>query len=103
MEKMSLTALCENLTNLIPICALHMSPVKKETAFLDCKMNLFKNKLTTDLYVKLTDTHWYLDFTSSHPEHTKKSIVYGQMLRLHRKCSFETDFVKGKNDINHGS
>ena len=58
-----------------------------------------KNKLTTDLYIKLTDTHQYLDYTFSHPEHTKKSIVYGQTLRLCQICFFETDFVKRKNEM----
>ena len=48
---------------------------EKEIAFLDCKVNLFKNKLTTDLCVKPADTHQYLDYNSSHPEHTK---VIGQ-------------------------
>ena len=57
-------------------------------------MNLFENKLTTNLHVKPTDTHQYLDYTSSHPEHTKKSIVHSQALRLRQICSFETDFVK---------
>ena len=67
---------------------------EKEIAFLDCKVNLFKNKLTTDLCVKPTDTHQYLDYNSSHPEHTKKSIVYGQTLRLCWICCvFETDFL----------
>ena len=72
---------------------------KKEIAFLDCQVNLFENKLTTDLYEKATDTHHHLDYTSSNPEHTKKSIVYNQKLRLRQICSFETDFVKRKNKI----
>ena len=55
---------------------------KKEIPFLDCKVNLFENKLTTDLYVRPADTYQYLDYTSSHPEHTKKSIVHCQTLRL---------------------
>ena len=65
-------------------------------------MNLFENKLTTDLYVKPADTHQYLDYTSSHPEHTKntkKSVVYSQTLRFRRICSFETDFLKRKNEM----
>ena len=76
-----------------------MSQVKIKIAFLDCKVNLFQNKLTTDLYVKPTDTHQYLDYTSSHPEHTKKSIVYSQILRLPWICSFEKDFLKRKNEM----
>ena len=72
---------------------------KKEINFLHCKVNLFKNKFTMDLYVKSTDIRQYLDYTSSHPEHTKKSIVYSQTLKLRRICSFETDFVKHKNKM----
>ena len=72
---------------------------KKEIAFLDYEANLFEYKLTTDLYVKSTDTHQYLDYTFSHPEHNKKSIVHSQTLRFGRICSFETDFVKRKNEM----
>ena len=74
---------------------------KKEIAFLDCKVNLFENKLTTDFYVKPTDTHQYLDYTSSHLEHTKKSIVYSQTFRLRRICSF--DLLNVRMKWNHGS
>ena len=76
-----------------------MGPVKK-IVFLDCKVNLLQNKLITDLYVKPADTHQYLDYTSSHHEHNRKLIVYSQTLRLRRICSFETDFVKHKNEMN---
>ena len=43
--------------------------------------------ITTDLYVKPTDTHQYLMATSYHPNHTKRSIPYGQALRILRICS----------------
>ena len=54
--------------------------------------NLLYN--STDLYIKPTDRHQYLHYTSSHPEHTKKSVVYSQALRLSRICSEEKDFKK---------
>ena len=44
--------------------------------------------------VNSTDRHQYLHYTSSHPEHTKKSVIYGQALRLNRICSEEKDFEK---------
>ena len=97
MEKMSLKALWKNLTNFIQIWVLHMSP-----AFLASKVNLFENKLTTDLHLKPTDTHQYLDYTSSYPEHTKNLIVYSQTLRLRRICYFETDFLNIRMKWNHG-
>ena len=67
---------------------------KERIPFLDLNVNLSGNKLSTDLYIKLTDRHQYLHYTSSHPEHTKKSVVYSQALRLSRICSEEKDFKK---------
>ena len=42
--------------------------------------------------MKLTDRHQYLYYLSSHPEHTKRSIVYSQTLCVNRLCSLEKDF-----------
>ena len=55
--------------------------------FLDVKVSRKGDKLETDLYVKPTDTHQYLDATSCHPDHCKTSIPYSQALRLNRICS----------------
>ena len=41
----------------------------------------------TDLFVKTTDTHQFLDPTSCHPHHCRKGIPYSQALRL-------TEFVQ---------
>ena len=48
--------------------------------------------ITTDLYVKDTDTHQFLHYTSAHPYHTKKSVVFSQAPRLSQLCTFEKDF-----------
>ena len=64
----------EKFNQFYPNLSFTYGSSKGEIAFLDCKVNLFENKLTTDLYVK-------------------------QTLRLHRICSFKTDFVKGNNEI----
>ena len=46
------------------------------------------NQLVTDLYVKPTDTHQYLHASSCHASsHCKKSMSFGQALRLNRICS----------------
>ena len=44
---------------------------KESLPFLDLKVKLAKGKISTDLYVKDTDRHQYLHYTSSHPNHTK--------------------------------
>ena len=47
---------------------------------LDVVMKLIDGVLKTDLFVclfvKLTDTHLFLDPTSCHPYHCKKGILY---------------------------
>ena len=60
------------------------------------------NQLTTDLYVKPTDSHQYLHASSCHVFHSKKAIPYSQALRLNRICSEGKDFDKRCNELNHG-
>ena len=55
--------------------------------FLDVEVIRSRNKLLTDLYIKPTDTHQYLEFSSCHVYHSKKSIPYSQALRFNRICS----------------
>ena len=42
--------------------------------------------------MKPTDRHQCFHYLSSHPEHTKRSTVYSQTLRVNRLCSLEKDF-----------
>ena len=62
-------------------------------------MKLNEVKISTDLYIKSTDRHQYLHFTSSHPNHTKRSIVYSQGLRVKRICSEKEDFLKHMREM----
>ena len=60
--------------------------------FLDVQIIRVNDKLVTDLYVKPTDTHQYLDASSCHAFHSKKAIPYSQALRLNRICSEKSFF-----------
>ena len=60
---------------------------------------MLDNKASTDLYIKPTDRHWYLHYSSLHPDHNEKSIVYSQTLRLNRIWSVEADFVRHKKEM----
>ena len=60
--------------------------------FLDVKVINSNGILTTDLYVKPTDKHQYLDFRSCHPRGCKEGIPYAQALRLRRICSSDKIF-----------
>ena len=63
---------------------------KEKISFLDLSVSLCNGNLYTDLHFKATDCYQYLKYTSSHPEHPKKSIIYSQTLRLSRFCSFDS-------------
>ena len=61
---------------------------KECVQFLDVSVSVDNyDNITTDLYVKPTDTHQYLLATSCHPNHTKRIIPYNQALRILRICS----------------
>ena len=70
---------------------------KEEINFLD--VGLRNRQLETDLHIKSTDTHQFLDSTSCHPYHCKKSITYSQALRYNRICSDNKKFDQGCNDL----
>ena len=68
--------------------------------FLGLKVSLSGGQLTTDLHIKSTYKHQCLHYTSTHPDHTKRSIVFSQALRVSRICSNKTDFERHLDDMN---
>ncbi|XP_072435478.1 uncharacterized protein [Chiloscyllium punctatum] len=58
--------------------------------FLDLSIN--DDRIDTNIFYKPTDSHSYLDYTSSHPTSCKNAIPYSQFLRLRRICSQEDQF-----------
>ena len=66
---------------------------EENVSFLDLKVKLSNGRISTDLFVKPIDRHQYLHYTSSHPNHTKRSIVYSQGLRVQRICTEKNDFL----------
>ena len=67
--------------------------------FMPVKVRLRNSQLETDLHIKPTDTHQFLDSTSCHPYHCKKSIPYSQALRYNRICSDNKKFDQRCNDL----
>lgn len=65
---------------------------REQVDFLDVTVLNRNGKLETDLYVKPTDKHQYLDSRSCHPRGCKEGIPYAQALRLRRICSLEEFF-----------
>ena len=66
---------------------------KESIHFLDLNVRLSDGNISTDLYLKPADWHQFLHYTSSNPDHTKRSIVFSQTLSV-RICSEKSDFIK---------
>ena len=66
---------------------------------LDVEVIRSGKKLLTDLYIKPADTHQYLEFSSCHVYHSKKSIPYSQALRFNSICSENMFFNSRCNQL----
>ena len=73
----------EDLNKYHPNIDFIHEPNKECINFLDLPVSLLDNKVSTELYIKPTDRHQYLHYSSLHPDHTKNTIVYSQILRLY--------------------
>ena len=60
--------------------------------FLDLSVSISGDSLSTDFYYKPTDSHSYLDYSSSHPVSCKNAIPFSQFLRLRCICSQDEAF-----------
>ena len=60
---------------------------KTSIYFLDVTVSLIKEVAKTDLYVKPTDSHQYLQPSLCQPFHCKKCTPYSQTLKLNCICS----------------
>ena len=49
--------------------------------------------------MKPTDRHQYLRFSSAHTNHTKRSVVFSQTLRISRLCSNKIDFERNREKM----
>ena len=74
---------------------------EKSTSLLDLIMTASEQKLKATLHMKSTDRHQYLRYASSHPEHTKRSVVFSQTLRISRLCSEENDFKNYRSQMKY--
>ncbi|XP_078535001.1 uncharacterized protein LOC144821639 [Lissotriton helveticus] len=65
-----------------------------EIEFLDTKVYVRNNKLETTVHRKKTATNSILHGQSFHPESLKRSIPYGELLRMKRNCSEENEMER---------
>ena len=64
-----------------------MRNVKSLLIFLDVIVSINSQEFEPDLSCKSTDCHQFLEFSSAHPIHNKKSIVYSHGLNIKTLCS----------------
>ena len=65
----------KNLKNFTPNLSFTHEAGKNCIPFLYLKVTVIDGKLETEMYIKSTDCHQYLNYLSFHLEHTKSSIV----------------------------
>ena len=96
-SKYNIDEFTKDLNNMHPKLNFIQESSLNEIPFLDIKVLLNNNQVSTDIYYKPTDTHHFLPFNSSHPRHTKVSIPYSQARRL---CTIIDDELQLKNRLN---
>ena len=97
--KKELEKFMSNFSNLTPNLKFTYDSSKKDKSFLDLKVSLSKDKLSTDLHIKPMGCHQYLQYFSGYPEHSKQSVVYSQLLHVIRNCSCENDFNQHESNM----
>ena len=73
--------------------------VSNMSNFLDVTVSLMGGKMSTDLYLKATDSHQYLHCFSCHLYYCKKGISHCQALSLNRICSDPISLDKRCNHL----
>ena len=70
--------------------------------FLDVKVIMKDGNIITDLYVKPTDTHQYLDSSSCHPYHCKKVSLTAKLFALVESVLIKPFSIKDVMNYNTG-
>ena len=89
------------LNSFHPTIKFTMEFSKEQINFLDVNISQKEGALQTDLYCKSTDTHQLLHFRSCHLYVYKKSVSYGQAIRMKRTCSNEEKLSSRLEDLEH--
>ena len=80
------------INTLNPDLKFTMEIGNQSICFLDLRISIAENKLTTTVYSKPTDSHLYLHADSCHKKSSGKGIRKGVALRLLRICSSDDDY-----------
>lgn len=73
-----------------------LTPIDHEIDFLEVKITLENNHISTTLSTKPKANGNYLSYFSNHPKHSFKSSPYSQGIRIRRICQL----ILKSNDVN---
>ena len=97
--KEELKKFMEKFNNFTPNLRFTYESNKKSISFLDFIITLSEQKLKTTIHLKSIDRSQYLHYASSHPEHTERSTVFSETLRISRLCSKENNFKNYRSQM----
>ena len=89
----------EDLNKFHPNLKFKSNSSEENVACLDVMIKLKQGKTETYLHFKSMARHQYLHYTSSHTEHTRRSIVFSQSLRISRIYSQAENFRKHTTEM----
>ena len=84
----------EELKTFVEYCNSFQETIKFTVEYSKKSITFLENRIKATLFVKPTDSHSYLDFSSCHTQTIKSSIPYLQFLRMRRNCTEWTEFIK---------
>ena len=89
-----LKSVTDNINKMNPTIKFTADWQKRSINFLDVTVSIAEVVTGTDLYVKPTDSHQYILWSSCHPFYCKKGILYSQALRLNRSVQIMSFLIK---------
>jgi len=99
-SKHELDEFIEHANTIHPTIKFEFVISETEINFLDTTIYINKNnKIATKLFKKPTDRSAFLHRKSAHPENQKKSIPYGQTLRIKRICTEKEEFQRSVTEL----
>ncbi|XP_053391365.1 uncharacterized protein LOC128554143 [Mercenaria mercenaria] len=83
----------ELLNTVHPMIKFTYNISESEVSFLDVDVSIDdEHNISTNVHVKPTNIHQYVDYSSCHPKACKNGIPYSQAKRYRRICSDENQF-----------
>ena len=96
----NLTEFISYLNGIHPTIKFTHESSSTQIEFLDTTVKINESReIYTTLYEKPTDTHLYLNYSSSHHAPSKTKGPYGQFLRLRRICTYDFDFEQNSEKL----